>query len=219
MLPEYDIISSGSKGNAVVLNGTVLVDCGVPFKMLKPHVPKLQIVLLTHIHGDHFNAATIRRLAQERPSLRFAACEWMISPLVDAGVRPANVDVLFDGLLYKYSGFSISPFVLTHDVPNCGYKISFRSAESRVFYATDTLNLNGISAKGYDLYLIEGNYSDDEIRQRISDKKVNGEYAYEYRVMKYHQSKASCDDWLARNMTGNSYFIYMHEHALMHEAL
>ena len=32
----YNIISTGSKGNAVVINGRILIDCGVPFKALEP---------------------------------------------------------------------------------------------------------------------------------------------------------------------------------------
>lgn len=36
---------------------------------------------------------------------------------------------------------------------------------------TDTKTVEGISAKNYDLYLVEGNYDEDEIEERI--KKNN----------------------------------------------
>jgi len=55
-----DVISTGSKGNAVLLNYWLLVDCGVPFKALAGAYPALRLVLLTHIHGDHFNRTTPR---------------------------------------------------------------------------------------------------------------------------------------------------------------
>ena len=29
---RYNIIASGSQGNAVILNDAVLIDCGVPYK-------------------------------------------------------------------------------------------------------------------------------------------------------------------------------------------
>lgn len=48
MVP-YNIISTGSKGNAVVINDAILVDCGVPYKWVESVVPKLKLVLLTHI--------------------------------------------------------------------------------------------------------------------------------------------------------------------------
>jgi glyoxylase-like metal-dependent hydrolase (beta-lactamase superfamily II) len=68
---NYNIISTGSQGNAVVVNNHILIDCGVTFKTLKGVYKDLQIVLLTHIHTDHFKPKTLKRLAQERPTLRF----------------------------------------------------------------------------------------------------------------------------------------------------
>lgn len=69
----YNIISTGSKGNAVVINGRILIDCGVPFKALEPVKKDLRLVLLTHIHSDHFNPRTARALSKERPALRWGA--------------------------------------------------------------------------------------------------------------------------------------------------
>ena len=33
----YDIISTGSQGNAIVVDGKILIDCGIPFKKLTPY--------------------------------------------------------------------------------------------------------------------------------------------------------------------------------------
>lgn len=46
---EYKIISTGSKGNAVVVDGRILIDCGVPFRRLESVYRDLDAVLLTHI--------------------------------------------------------------------------------------------------------------------------------------------------------------------------
>ena len=48
---EYEIISTGSHGNAVVLNKHILIDVGVSFKALKNVYKDLKLVLLTHIHS------------------------------------------------------------------------------------------------------------------------------------------------------------------------
>lgn len=48
---EYEIIATGSTGNAVVLNKNILIDVGVSFKALKNVYKDLQLVLLTHIHS------------------------------------------------------------------------------------------------------------------------------------------------------------------------
>lgn len=48
---EYEIISSGSQGNAVVINKNILIDVGVSFKALKNVYKDLKLVLLSHIHS------------------------------------------------------------------------------------------------------------------------------------------------------------------------
>ena len=69
---DYNIIATGSKGNAVVIDQKILIDCGVSFKALSKVYRALKLVLLTHIHSDHFQPTTLRLLAENRPTLRFA---------------------------------------------------------------------------------------------------------------------------------------------------
>lgn len=207
---KYNIISTGSDGNATILEDFVLVDCGVPYKALEPYVPKLKLVLLTHIHSDHFQKRTIKRLASERPTLRFGCCRWLVPPLIAAGVPERQIDVLAPRTLYGYGLCNVIPVMLAHNVPNCGYKVHFPSG--KVIYATDTNNLDGIQAIGYDLYLIESNYRDEDIQAKIQEKKVAGQYAYELQVLRNHLSEAKCNDFLERNMKANSVYIPMHVH-------
>ena len=206
---DYNIISTGSKGNAVVLDDIILIDCGVSLKALKEVYKDLKIVLLTHIHSDHFNRTTLRRLSEERPTLRFACCEWLVTPLLEMGVPKQNIDVLEIGKIYDYKAFKVSPVKLYHDVPNCGYRLFF--GKEKVFYATDTSTLAGITAKDYDLYLVEANHEEEEIKKRISEKKANGEFAYELRATRNHLSKEQCDAWIYENI-GNGEYVYLHQH-------
>ena len=99
----YNIIATGSKGNAVVIEHEILIDCGVPFKALTAEWKTLKLVLLTHIHCDHFQPSTLRLLASNRPTLRFACCDWLCKPLVDAGVPISQIDVLTPGTMYGLS--------------------------------------------------------------------------------------------------------------------
>ena len=48
---KYEVLATGSKGNACVLNEHVLIDAGVTFKTLKNVYKDLKLVLLTHIHS------------------------------------------------------------------------------------------------------------------------------------------------------------------------
>ena len=207
---NYNIISTGSHGNAVVLNDYILIDCGVPFKALKDVYKDLKIVLLTHEHNDHVKKSTIKKLAEERPTLRFACCEWLIPLLVELGVNRSNIDVLEIGKMYDYTAFKVSPIKLYHDVPNCGYRLFF--GEKKVLYATDTEHLDGISAKDYDLYLVEANYTEEDLQARIKAKQESGEYSYEMNAASRHLSKEQADAFLLENMNENSRYEYLHGH-------
>lgn len=207
---NYKIISSCSTGNAVILKDIILIDCGVTFKRLEKYYKKLKIVLLTHIHSDHFKKETIKKLAQERPTLRFACCEWLLKPLLECGVSKNNIDILQIGTRYDYKLFKIVPIKLYHDVPQCGYRVLFD--HYKAIYMTDTKTVEGISAKNYDLYLIEGNYEDEELDERIRQKQEKQQYCYEYRARHTHLSKGQASDFLLKNMGENSEYVFMHEH-------
>lgn len=207
---NYKIISSCSTGNATILKDIILIDCGVTFKRLEKYYKDLKLVLLTHIHSDHFKKETIKRLAQERPTLRFACCKWLLKPLLDCGINKQNIDVLQIGTKYDYKLFKIVPIKLYHDVPQCGYRVLFN--DYKVIYATDTKTLEGISAKNYDLYLIEANYDEDEMQERIKQKQKECQYVYEFRAKDNHLSKQQASEFLLENMGENSEYVFMHEH-------
>lgn len=206
----YNIISTGSKGNAVTINREILVDCGVPMRALGAAKQRLQLVLLTHIHGDHFKPRTVRALAQERPALRWGCCDWMVRPLLDAGVDKHMIDVLYPWSTADYGHFKVRPEPLVHNVPNCGYHIQFGS--ERLFYATDTGTLAGVQAKGYDLYLIESNHTRADIEARIAAKQAAGEFAYEYAAAQNHLSYEQAMEWLAKNMSPLAKVEFLHGH-------
>lgn len=212
---DYEIIATGSTGNATVINRHILIDCGISFKKLKPYMRELNLVLLTHIHGDHFKPSTVRELHRQRPSLRFGCCSWMVEPLIDAGVDQRRIDVFEPGQsTYIYGEydhrFGVRPFPLVHNVPNCGYVIT--EANESVFYATDTGNLDGIKAENLDLYLIEANHGEAEIQARIEAKLEAGEMAYETAALENHLSREQALAWLSENMGESSRYVFMHQH-------
>lgn len=209
----YDILATGSDGNAVVINGEVLIDCGVPYKTLEKsgYVNGLRLVLLTHKHGDHFKSATVRTLHQERPALRWGCCEWMVPHLLEAGVDKRVIDVYSPhGFMLYPVGIQICPEPVPHDVPNCGYRII--DACDCLFYATDASTLDHIEAKNYDYYLIEANHTRAEIEARIAAKLERGEFAYESRAAKNHLSQEHALEWLSCNAGEKSRVEFLHQH-------
>lgn len=210
----YDVLATGSSGNAVVINNEILIDCGVPYKLLRQsgYIEELRLVLLNHQHGDHFNPSTVARLQRERPALRWGCCDWMVPHLLDAGVKTSKIDLKCPGVGLRYFGIGDAiPVPLVHDVPNCAWRIHFDNSE-KLFYATDTGTLNGIKAEWYDYYLIEANQTEAEIALRIAEKKARGEFAYEVRAARNHLSYEQAMKWLSDNAGPNSRYELLHQH-------
>lgn len=219
----YDILATGSSGNAVVINGEILIDCGVPMKKLREsgYIKSLKLVLLTHAHGDHFNPATVRALHQERPALRWGCCEWMVPYLVEAGVDKQLIDVArftepgqtSQALIYNNLAI-VSPKPLVHDVSNCGWLIGIGG--EWLFYATDTATLDHIKIPNCNYYLIEANHTKAEIEARIADKLARGEFAYEVRAARNHLSQEQALEWLSRNISPEQWdrtkIVFLHQH-------
>lgn len=212
---NYDIISTGSKGNAVILQRRILVDCGVSFSKLREYAKELSVVLLTHRHSDHFKPATVRALHRERPALRWGCCSWMVQPLLDAGVSKRMVDVFTPGQAYLYDiragSCTVQAEAIPHNVPNCCFKLHFSDAGS-VFYATDCATLDGIRAEHFDLYMVEANHTKADIEARIAEKLSQGEYSYELEAARNHLSQEQALDWLAENAGPHSEYLFLHQH-------
>lgn len=200
-----NVLASGSMGNAILYHNSILVDIGVPYSCLKPYVKDIQIVLLTHVHGDHLNTKTLKRLMFERPSLRIGCCEWMLPHLQEY----KNVDVYEIGKLYDYGSFRVSPFKLYHDTENCGFRLF--KGDKKVFHATDTKTLEGITARNYDLYCIEANYSEPIAKQMIEQAMEKGEFTHIIGSINSHLSEEQCNDFYYKNKGEHSKLIRLHE--------
>lgn len=236
---NFNVIATGSRGNCLSISKgpfNCLIDIGVPYSAIK-HDP-FQFVFLTHEHGDHLNLKTVARIARERPTTFWLCGLNLAGCLLNAGVDPKQIMLIPVEIDGKLSGgdFTVIHLMgqcmwalrvpLKHDVPNYGWKIYFdhesklhgpdfyvapRSA-LKVFYATDTADLNGIEAKDFDYYFIEANYRKKDIMERIAEKRENGGYIYEDRVLRTHMSKETVDKWLADNLGYDSTYVYLHQH-------
>ena len=205
----YKIIQSGSSGNCTVLNKTIAIDLGVSWKALGEYQETIKLVLLTHIHSDHFNITTIKKLYKERPTVKFVCLKHLVEPLFKV-VGIDSIYVLDVNKLYDLGICKVSAFPLKHDVPNNGWRVMI--GKEKAIYATDTCNLCNITAKNYDLYLIEANYDLPETLKRINEKRKNGEYIYEIRAINNHLSIQQAHDFIDLNMGANGIWEPMHQH-------
>ena len=200
------VISSGSEGNAVIYNNQIMVDCGVSLKALQEVKRSLKIVLLTHKHSDHLKIRTLQRLQAERPTLRVACGDFLLEELPCI----KNIDVLQVGKIYDYGAFKVSPIKLYHDVPNFGWRIFLPNGQ-KIFHATDTVHLEGITAKGYDLYAIEHNYCEEYIQEAIEEARANGEYTHAYGNINTHLSIQQARAFIETNRKESSEVLELHK--------
>lgn len=183
---------------------------GIPFSKIKPYINSLNIVILSHLHLDHFNISCIKRIQLERPSIRFAVGEHMREAM--AGIR--NVDVLELNRFYDYRQFKISCFKLHHDIENVGWRIFVKQPDGsyyKIFRATDTYTLEGLTAKNYDLMALEHNYDEETVHDIIRDKRNRGEYAHQIGSINSHLSVQQAQDFIFKNKGEKYEVVRLHE--------
>lgn len=201
----YNVVATGSSGNCEIARERVMIDCGVPYSKIKKYMKHVQLCVITHCHKDHLNMTTIRKLSAEHPLLRFAIGEYLQEQF--EGIR--NVDVLDLNQWYNYGRFSIALGKLYHDVPNVFVRLNFNGW--KVFRATDTQRLEGITAKDYDLYAIEANYDEETVWDTIHALEAQGKYAHQRGAINSHLSFQQANDFYYKNKGENSQLIRLHE--------
>lgn len=199
----YNIISSGSAGNAIVYFDRIMVDCGVAYSKVEECINSDTFVLLSHFHEDHLNVQTIRRMQFKHPSIRIGCGDFLKERL--NGIR--NVHVYEAGKIYDYGKFRVSPVRLYHDCENFGYRIYY--GDKKIFHATDTFTLDKITAKNYDGYFIEANYDEDTVFDLIREKTARGEYAHQRGAINSHLSVQQAQNFVLRN--GGTSFVPLHQ--------
>lgn len=211
---NYEILASGSDGNLTVVEGKIAIEMGVTWGTVEPYSKDLKLVLLTHVHSDHFKKPTVKRLAKARPTLKWACRDWMVGPLLEQGVDARNIHVLPPDQWQHYASplnLVVCPFDTQHNVPNCGWRI-WRNQTDSIFYATDLGCLDGIEAKGYGTYLLEANHTQADIEQAVIEAMEHGEFTYRTKAAENHLSYEQAVDWLTENMGPNSEWVQMHKH-------
>ena len=198
----FKVIQSNSKGNAVLYFDKVLVDIGVSYRKLAPYKDSIEIVLLTHKHKDHINLRTLQLLQEHNPKLKVAGGDFMVEEL-DKIHNYTSLDL---NRWYDFGGILVSPVNLYHDVPNYGYRI-FKDKD-KVFHATDTSTLDGISAKDYTIYAIEHNYCEERLKHIL---ETSEEFEHGYRSQFTHVSYQEAQAFIKDNAKQDYEVIRLHE--------
>ena len=136
------VLASGSKGNAIVVQGggtTLLIDCGLTAKALRGRLYEvglefshLDALLLTHGHGDHVKGAG--RVAGGM-RLRTYATPETVRFLARGGGLMHHVPIARDER-FKVGALWVQAFPTLHDAPgSVGYVVEHEGA--RIGFCTD----------------------------------------------------------------------------------
>ena len=209
----YEIISTGSKGNCIILGSNMLLDVGVSYKSVKNYLKDIKIIFISHRHSDHLNSACVKQIAYNYPTIKFICNEDVAQKLYDLGVKEKNIFMLKESKWYDIGFAKVRLEKLVHDAHNSSIQIEYKKNKKKVVYITDTGSVNHLDIKDYDLYLIESNYnSREEYEEKIKEAQEKGEYTHLIRVLDTHLSRDDAIDWLNRNIGENSKFQFIHQH-------
>jgi len=207
-MSNYDIIGSSSAGNSIVYFEKIMVDVGLSFNKLKDRLDKLDVILLTHRHGDHFNKTAIKMIGKQYPNILMCVPEGLKDEFDKLEYQGRKFDTIV-GVKYKFSPtLTIESFGLFHDVPNVGYKITYNNY--KVIHATDSGSINHITAKGFDLYAIEHNYDEEMLDYEIKLKIQDEVFSHEIRSRETHLSFQQAYEWISSQRKEASEVIMLH---------
>lgn len=206
---DVKLISTGSKGNAILYESKILVDVGVSYKLLAPYIKDVEILNLTHSHADHLKLPVLKRLVRDLPNVAILCGIWL-KPVLETIEMPSTVKIVYcePNKWYKIDNMMFCPVSLYHDINNFGWRIVVNG--QKIFHATDTVKLDGIRAEAYDLYAIEAHHITSVIDKQIEEKLSQGIFCYEVGSKNSHLSEEDCDKWIAENRGEHSEVIKLH---------
>lgn len=207
---RYNVIATGSRGNAIVVENKFLLDIGVPYSKIKPYLKDISLVFISHCHSDHLNKTTVKKIAYNYPNIKFLVGKELVRELTNY----VEFENIITGELDRWYDIGLCKFKLNwiaHDVTN--YCLHLEYKRMRLLYCTDTNDISHVSAKGYDCYLVESNYlTDDELDTKIAQAEEKNEFTYLKRVKETHLSREKAIEWLKENMGENSEYCFIHLH-------
>jgi len=174
---RVSVLASGSKGNAVYVEVDgqgFLLDCGLNYKTLKKRLDDINRdpswiskIFISHSHGDHIGGVDV-----------FQNRHQIVPVYFGGGAASSPTDK-----------FKIEPFLLAHDEPCCGFRITDTDGNVLV-YSPDSVTIPCDSLRHYldaSIIIQEFNYDTsmllantkypDDLRIRISETHMTNESA------------------------------------------
>ena len=180
MTLTFQSLCSGSSGNSLLLKtdrSALLIDAGFPSmragrKALNGYLPGIEGVVISHLHSDHIQYASLRLLEESRIPIYLyekdikplASRHFRQFPFLHLKIRP------FSDQPFMIGDFSVHPFRLPHDGirPTFGFAISLnrKGRQRKVVVATDFRDWRGLSGwfADSDFIYVEANHDPELLR-------------------------------------------------------
>ena len=186
---KFNIIASGSKGNATIVSHhktNILIDMGISLTRLNEGLTEfgltlkeIQAVVFTHDHADHING-----LKAISPRIMYAL----------RGTLPSSLSNVIEPFkTFTIGEINITAFPTSHDATNpCGY--IFEAGDEKLTYVTDTGVFPEESkdiASNPNYLIIESNH---DIKMLL---KTNRTYELKNRIMSEHGHLCNEDSAIA----------------------
>lgn len=196
---DYNIIGSGSTGNAVRIEN-IMIDCGLAFSKMREDLYKVDALLLTHSHSDHIKPATLKSIRKEFPHIK-----------VYGNAHTAyqyEVDKVIGSAEFKIKGANIIPFDGVHDIPVTGFVIQIE--DLNILYMTDTAEVPIPEGYPLDYVFLESNY--DEVKLRMTAGRYARKGYDPYDSVLRHLSTQKCKEFYFLNRRSkDSVLIELHK--------
>lgn len=196
---NYEIIATGSKGNAVIIND-VLVDAGISFNRLKKYLYDVKYLLITHTHSDHLNKKTLISINTHFPHIKIIG-NHEVHEAYHCNII-ANAGFEIDTGDYKFF-----PFECFHDVLTYGFVWQYEGKE--IIYATDTGSLENAPDKKYDYFFIESNH--DEAKLEAARNEGKGRYDPFLAGKRHLSTQEAKNFYYTHRRTKEAEFIELHK--------
>ena len=178
-------LGSSSKGNCYLLIGgseTLIIEAGVNFKKVKEaldfDLSNVVGCLVSHEHGDHFNAA--------KDMSNAGIDVYSNRPVIN---KIGSGYVMIKKRVYGVGNFEVYTIRVIHDVETFAFMI-MHPEMGRLLFVADTAQFN-YSFKGINHLLIEANYDEDI----VAENAINNPNAFNNieRLEKSHMSLKECE--------------------------
>ena len=205
---DYNILSSGSSGNAVRIRN-IMIDCGIAFNKMKDDLYKCQYLLITHDHLDHVKPAVLKQIVEQFPNIEIYST-YKVARIHDA-VTAINTDYL--PIALHRAGANLWAVPVPHNTLCFAYVLRFDDLD--LIYATDLKNTEELDKFTdemmirYDYTFLEANY--DETKLRMLGDSWHGQYNAYVDSSERHLSRDDSLRFYAKHRKEGGEYIELHK--------